>query len=136
MFKNAQVSISRNNHNMVTIRIEDEDSRNQVVAVEMDLESYGKLLTGLAHVPAQVTHSIHPDDAWKLGKKKITERVEVDTNGVYRKDEIKEMVRQDHALRGLYEDDWFIYSDGTTTQQRGNLHQYIIAKYVDPEPEE
>ena len=129
----AKVSITRDNHHKVWIEIDDGLSGCVVLRVKMELEDYAKMITGLSYMPAK--WEVTPNDKVlaKIRKRKEIKRVYCSfTKAGY--DEYREKqgaeVQRHFDESGLADDGWEIDSYGLTTQQHGEEHEYMIARYV------
>ena len=66
----ASVTIGRDSHGRVNIRIKDESSRQTVCEVRLTLEDYAMILTGMSEVEGIVEYG----KLSVVGKRKVTER--------------------------------------------------------------
>ena len=129
----ASVTISRNSHDKVMLRVTCDTSRVLISEVELSLEDYALAVTGLSEVNGQLVRHVSESNAAKIGLKKIVEDRSIDTDENWwklSKDEKRVYVQAD--LPTGYE----IQNDGCSTQQntRGK-HQYSICKWVPMEGE-
>lgn len=113
---------------MVSLTIHDEHSGDQVMEIEFSLKEIGLLITGLHGVKGIAT----VNTATNIAKKRETERVFCEKVTSYksnRKDDQRVAVIEDFEEK--YEQHGYsLQSDGTTTQQPTDKHEYIIKKYV------
>lgn len=126
----GKITISRLTSNVepdtIEIRIKDGNSAKIICEVSMDLESFAYALTGLGHIPC----SINLFNSYeKAGKKLITKTVSCFKVNTYNKEDRRKAVVEDFNVN--YKDEWELQDDGTTSQQNGSTHFYVIRKYVD-----
>mgnify|MGYP001609688580 FL=1 len=57
----AQISICRNNHEMVVLEIRDSVSRDTILELEMTAEAFGEAITGWARRPAKLCFNLDYD---------------------------------------------------------------------------
>lgn len=129
----ARVAISRRSTNQgdgsIGIAITDDASGILVCDVEMSLSDFAECVTGLAGSQAEFRSIANRYAADRFGKKKIVERVYCDKASG--KKEMADQVMSDFSKN--YSEEWELWSDGTSSQQNGKQHQYIICKYVETE---
>lgn len=128
-----KLGMSRNSNNQVTISVLDAHSGDLVLKAVMELDQTALFLTGLHGVTAAGQFNEEAVITKKRETKKVTcERVSMMDGG--------KQVQKDKVLSDFnnvwfdptvpYEDAWRIQSDGTSSQQRGDKHEYIIKRYV------
>lgn len=128
------LSISRNNHDKVVIRIEDVGSRIEFVQVELSLEQYAQAITGLNGVEGAMTvrHLEY------VGTQRIVEQRQAKYTGAIERPTTKDLRRwlQDHCV----EPGWTL-NDGLNDQRSvqktadgdGILINYQVIKFVEVE---
>ncbi|GAA0586370.1 hypothetical protein ACFQH5_20455 [Halomonas salifodinae] len=127
----VSVSISRpsrgDGREVMTIKVIDTTSRLPVVEFDMPLDDFMKCLTGQAEMPAEVTRFTPEDKRNFLGMTRVNRTVEC--GRVHGKEEQREVVLRHFAT---LEPGWYLFSDGTGSQQRGEHHQYIVHRWEEP----
>ena len=123
----GKITITRTASNrrddFISIYIGDANSGLRIMEIEIELEQFALLITGLARQDCNI--EIY-DNYGKIGKKKVTKNVwckRVCEKGLQRK-----IVLEDYKQ---YKDEWEIWDDGTSTQQNAKDHHYILCKYVE-----
>lgn len=125
----ANLTCSRGSSDNIGFIIKDEHSRDKILELTIPLKEFALLVTGLGGVKTKC----ELDTDANIAKKRIIERVHCEK--VYLssggKQGQKDLVQQhfEEHIRPLQEG-WEIHSDGTTSQQRGDKHEYVIKKYV------
>lgn len=66
----GRITLTRNTQDIVTIRIQDDNSRQQITEVSMTLENFALLMTGLSEVECQHETA---EDVSNIGKTKVIE---------------------------------------------------------------
>ena len=66
----GRITVTRNTRDIVTIRIKDDNSRQQITEVSMTLENFALLMTGLSEVECQHETT---EDVSNIGKTKVIE---------------------------------------------------------------
>ena len=125
----ANLTCSRMNSGVIKFNISDEHSGDNILELSMSLKEFALLVTGLGGIKAEC--DIDPDA--NIAKKRITERAHCDKVLAYKdmKQAQKDLVKQHFEENILIlNDGWEIHSDGTTSQQNNNKHEYIIKKYA------
>lgn len=127
----GNISITRDSHNNVNIRLRDKKSCTEFVDVHMSLEAYAMLITGLAEV--DVTGEVRGLET--VGKKKIQERRSyVPTGSTYTYD--KKALKQ-HIEDHLQEEGWIISASLSSQNsvvydgKGGVTVNYDVYKYVE-----
>ncbi len=92
----AQVTISRNSRDEITLRVKDESSRVLVCEVTLTLEDYALLITGMSEIPGKVSYG----ELDFVGKKKVIEQRKI----IYHTDN-KEEIRG-YLIELHLNDDW------------------------------
>jgi len=97
----GNVTLSRDNRNIVTIEIQDQQSRSKFVKICLTLENFALMMTGMSHVECEG----RVRDLHAVGKNKISEfrRVEIPSSMVYDRVVIENYVREN-----FQEDGWQI----------------------------
>lgn len=123
----ANLTCSRRNSGTINLTIEDEHSGDNILELTIPLKDFALLVTGLGGIKSEC--EINPDA--NIAKKRIVERVYCEKSVHYNKRDQKDLVQQhfeEHILP--LQEGWEIHSDGTTSQQHGKEHQYVIKKYT------
>ena len=130
----AKVTISRAGmssdpeKNDFYIEIEDSLSGNAIVRVKMTAQGFAMAVTGLGNTSARYDYVVDEMAASDLRKMRVVKSVCCEKTG-YNKDEQKaEVLRH---FNENYINEWRLKSYGTTTQQHGKKHNYVIVKYVE-----
>jgi len=126
---NGKISISRNNHNEINIRIRDDAARLEFLDVKMTPEDFTFLITGQAHVP--ITGEVKGLDV--VGKVKVMEERKVTTPSYMSRDRAEEWL-----LQNCQEEGWIINNNlGSQTSMKfnhaDNNHtlNYSVYKYIE-----
>lgn len=123
----CNLSITRNNHDVISLQITDERSRVRVATVELSPHVLAMALTGRADMKADLTRYCSPEEAALIGREKSTERVQCPR--YTDKNLQRSLVHTHFAESGLANDGWVLQNDGCTSQQAGDHHTYIIARW-------
>lgn len=107
----------------VEIKLKDESSRLIIALIEIGLETFARIITGLSEQECSMT--IH-DTYENLGKQKIKKHVSC--KKVFDETEQKAIVMADYEKK-YKNNEWLINNDGTQSQQHGQEHVYSIYKY-------
>lgn len=140
--KGATVTISKQGNQAGSgsfcIKIEDEASRETVVEVYMGLADFAEALGGLGCVKANYIHLVSSKEHKRLGKGKETKSVSFpkelykDVSYSERREYIRgiisELLENREDLKG-----WSLWSDGASSQQPTENHQFIVARWVEVE---
>lgn len=119
------VGISRNNRDKVNLQIRDEYSGDRVLEVSMTLEQYALVVTGLHGVSVE---GVFYDDA-HIAQERESQTVTCEKCGSFDKD-IQSALVLEHFKQNYEPYGWILQSDGTGSQQHGDLHKYNIKRYV------
>lgn len=133
MNKQARVTISSRHgagRECILLAVTDGSSGLRIVEVEMDLSDFAACVTGLAASPACLKFSPSQYGAERFGKKKVVERVTCERAIPGEKDVQRQAVST-HFAANYLPTGWELWDDGTTSQQRGDHHAYVICKYVE-----
>lgn len=121
----VKMGISRTNQNVINIEITDAHSGDNITRVEMSLEDYALLVSGLHGVNGKAIVNSQANIACS----RKTERVYCDDVDMDEAAQGKEVLR--HFKENYEKDGWKIQSDGLGTQQKTpGKHQYIIKRYL------
>ena len=123
------VGVSRTSNNEVTLQASDAHSGDRLTTINMTLENYALLLTGLhgVHGTAKVNENCN------VAKKRIVESVSMPKVGSYDKKVIKDAVYK-HFEENYKDSGWVIQNDGTQSQQRASgIHKYSNKRYENVE---
>lgn len=130
MKNKAEVTIGKRgfgSESRMYITITDESSRTRIVEVSMSLEDFAQALTGLASCGGTMESVVSPENVHKLGKECVTQEVFVEKN---RKKGIQSLIVEKDFIENWQEDGWEIFNDGLRSQQHGELHRYVIRRWV------
>ena len=122
----VSMGLHKSNNGVMQLSVEDEHSGDHIMEVSFTLEELALLVTGLHGVKGEATIYTKAN----IAKERETRRVFCDKVSSYNKEEQRKRVLQDIAEHHA-QDGWLLHSDGTTSQQRGSEHEYIIKRYVD-----
>lgn len=125
----VNMGMSRTNRNMVELSISDEHSSDLIARIEMSLQDFALLVTGLHGVKskAEVFEQAH------IAKKRETLSVDSGIGTYEYSSNLMPQLIEKHFKENYAEDGWFLQSDGAGTQQRNKTHFYVIKRYVDVE---
>lgn len=120
------MSMSRDSNNRIRFSVDDSHSGDTIIKVDMSLEEFGLMVTGLHGVKGIA--EFYPD--CNIAKKRETKTVTIDIDkfSTSKEDEL-DLVRRDFTEK--YESDgWELHSDGTRSQQNvSGKHCYTIKRY-------
>lgn len=120
-----KLGMSRSNQNKVVITINDAHSGDFILDAKMSLEDAAKFLTG--------THGVSADgrfnDKGNIAKEREVKTVSCARIDGYNKDLQRDLVEKDFNTYWR-EEGWLLHNDGTSSQQRGDKHNYVIKKYT------
>lgn len=117
--------VSRTSNGKVNFEISDHHSGDRIINIEFTLEELGLLITGLHGVKGIA--DVHTDA--NIAKKRETLSVTCDKQPSGDKVGQKAIVR-DHFENEYLPLGYLLHSDGTSTQQPTQLHQYSVKRYV------
>ena len=120
------MSMSRDSNNRIRFSVDDSHSGDTIIKVDMSLEEFGLMVTGLHGVKGVA--GFYPD--CNIAKKRETKTVTIDIDKFNTpKETIVGMVHKDFAEK--YEPDgWELHSNGTRSQQNvSGKHCYTIKRY-------
>lgn len=120
------MSMSRDSNNRIRFSVDDSHSGDTIIKVDMSLEEFGLMVTGLHGVKGIA--EFYPD--CNVAKKRETKTVMIDVDKFNTpKETIVGMVHKDFAEK--YEPDgWELHSNGTRSQQNvSGKHCYVIKRY-------
>lgn len=125
----ANLTCSRRSSGTIGFIVEDEHSGDKILELTIFLKDFALLVTGLGGIKSECELNTDAN----IAKKRIVERayckrVYLSSGG---KQNQKDLVQQhfEENIKPLQEG-WEIHSDGTTSQQRGDSHEYVIKKYI------
>ena len=123
----ARLACSRRNSDTIGFIIEDEHSGDKILELTIPLKEFALLVTGLGGIKSECELNTDAN----IAKKRVVERVSCEKSIYYNKRDQKDLVQQhfEESIKPLQEG-WEIHSDGTTSQQRGDKHEYVIKKYI------
>lgn len=110
----------------VLLQVEDEHSGDRIMEVSLSLKELGLLITGLHGVKGTATIF----DA-NVAKKRETKRVYCNKVESYNKEVQRQAVQEDFLQ--YKEWGWVMQSDGCSSQQNKERHEYVIKRYIDVE---
>lgn len=125
--ENALVTMSRTSDDLVRISVKDASSRLPICDLEMSLEEFGSVITGMSFVPAKALYVPNLYAAQRYGMVAKTERVACAK--VTGRKEQKEEVNKDF-VENYAPLNWELFDDGVGTQQNGHGHYYVIRKFI------
>ncbi len=123
----ANLTCSRRNSGTIGFTVEDEHSGDKILELTIPLKEFALLVTGLGGIKSEC--EINPNA--NIVKKRVIEKVSCDRSIHYSKQDQKDLVQQhfEDYIAPLNEG-WEIHTDGTTSQQNGKKHQYVIKRYT------
>lgn len=137
----ARITISKrasSRTGKINITIEDDTSQLRIVEVEMGLSDFAECLTGLGSCRAELVSIPNHYSTERYGKRKVVEHVLMPKEDIdyFNKESASNTVNQ-HFMENYEAAGWELWNDGCSSQQPERvMHQYIICKYVEQEPEE
>lgn len=120
------LGISRNNRDGVTLQVRDEHSGDRVLEINMSLEQYALVVTGLHGVEVE---GVFYSDA-HIAQERETQTVTCVKVNSYDKT-VKRASVLEHFKQNYEPLGWLLQNDGVNSQQYGDLHKYTIKRYVD-----
>lgn len=123
------VSLSRTSQNIVHMQVTDEKSGLIVLKLDMTLEQYALISTGLTHdnINGQV---LNTQQLVNIGKQRETKQITItDQESTHDKLKQAEIVLE-HFQEHYQHDGWLISNDGTERQQPTDYHTYSIFRYI------
>lgn len=123
----ANLTCSRGNSGTIGFIIEDGHSGDKILELTIPLKEFALLVTGLGGIKSKCELNTDAN----IAKKRVVERVSCEKSIYYNKRDQKDLVQQhfEESIKPLQEG-WEIHSDGATSQQRGDKHEYVIKKYI------
>lgn len=125
----GSISISRSSNKLVYIAIEDEHSSDTILEIELTLEDFGALVSGMGGMKGLM--SVYTDA--NIATERLVKKVIAESIPKYQhiKDNVREQVEQHFLTTPFAQDGWEILNDGTRSRQ-DNKHgyEYSIVKYV------
>jgi hypothetical protein len=121
----VSAGISRSSNGKIYFEISDHHSGDRIINIEFTPEELGLLLTGLHGVKGIA--DVYTDA--NIAKKRETLRVTCDKQPSGDKKGQRAIVR-DHFENEYLPLGYQLQDDGTNTQQKIQLHQYIVKRYV------
>lgn len=125
----GSISISRSSNKLIYITVEDDHSGDTILELELSLEEFGGLVTGMGGTTGLM--SVYTDA--NVAKKRLTKRVVTDSipKVTHDKNNARKLVEQHFLTTPFTEDGWEILNDGTRSRQDNkNGYEYTIVKYV------
>lgn len=125
------LSISKNSKDLVGIRVKCESSRTTFLELELTLEQYAQVITGLSEVEVEgVTRGLA-----YVGKTKIGERRSVELpDGLYNytKEPVVEYLKEHHQEEGWTQDLYLGSQNSITFDQKTKKYtaNYAVYRYV------
>ena len=125
------LSISRNSKDLVGIRVKCDSSRATFLELELTLEQYAQVITGLSEVEVEgVTRGLA-----YVGKTKIVERRSVELpDGLYNysKEPVVEYLKEHHQEEGWIQDLYLGSQGSITLDQKTKKYtaNYAVYRYV------
>lgn len=123
----GSITISRTNQDLVMIRIKDDKSLLPVVDMELSLENYALLITGLGSIKGELSVF---DNYESVAKERETKTITMPRVQSYDKKVIADAVVVHFKCLPEALEGWMIHSDGASTKQMGEVHKYSIKRYV------
>lgn len=123
----VNMSLSRTSKDDIRFSVEDEHSGDRILEISMSPQEFALLVTGLAGIKGKA--EIFPEA--NIAKKREVKRATCEKASYTSKQEQKDLVQEhfENNILPLHEG-WEIKDDGTTSQQRGKEHEYILKRYV------
>lgn len=120
---------------LITIEIEDKASRCQVGEIQISAEEFGFLLAGNGFNDAVMTLC---DNHEIIGKNAETDKVGIPKEifegigyAARRDGPGRDAVELYLQVNGYLTEGWFLWQDGFSSQQNGELHRVILRRYVE-----
>lgn len=132
--KNAAITISRysGSESGIRITITDEDSRLQLMEIDLTPEAFGNAVTGLGHVKGVVNEFISEVGFSRLGLVSCNRTITMPRPDSHTKEVVKKAAR-DHCHHLFSRLPVGIFGDGTDSQQGVHgVHRYVIRWWVPP----
>lgn len=126
----AQVTISRNNHDEISIEIIDESSGLHIIKVHMTPDQFAKAVTGVSFQHADITNPPTEYIVNNIGKSRETKDFIVDKVKSYKEEDQQDAVMASFNSSGLSADGWELFDDGTRSQQPTDRHRATIRRFV------
>lgn len=123
----VNMSLSRTSRDSIRFSVEDEHSSDRILEICMTPKEFALLVTGLSGIKG--TAEIFPEA--NIAKKREVKRATCEKTSYTSKQDQKDLVQEhfENNILPLHEG-WEIKDDGTTSQQRGKEHEYILKRYV------
>ncbi len=119
----------------ISIKISDEKSGMKIVELNLSLEDFAKCITGQAHMKGDLDFVIREEDRKKVGKKKELRTLCCEKQSYSKNEQRMTVLSHFDQWRREMGEEWEIWSDGTTTQQRNSHHEYTVCRYVEVDNE-
>lgn len=128
----VKLGMSRDSRDMINFRITDDKSSKRIIDVEMELEAFALIVTGLAGVDAKAT--LHNTDTVGLQRETdslVVDKMKYEKSWPFKKESVSKIVEEHFKNTGLESEGWEIFDDGTRVQQnQAGFHRYTIVRYV------
>lgn len=125
----GSISISRSSNKLIYITIEDDHSGDTILELELSLEEFGGLITGMGGTKGLM--SVYTDA--NIAKQRLVKKVIAESIPRYQhiKEDVSEQVKQHFLSTPFAKDGWEVLNDGTRSRQ-DNKHgyEYSIVKYI------
>lgn len=113
---------------VICIRITDKASGVLISETTIGYSEFTEALTGVSRTACN-TKVLSASDLQKVGKKKITKQMFCDKDFKGWGKEGQKIIVEKHFQENCADDGWQMFSDGTSTQQNGELHKYLVVKW-------
>ena len=123
----GSITISRTSNDLVVIKIKDNKSLLPVAEIALTVENYGWLLTGLSEIKGSL--EVY-DNYEAVAKERETKTITMPRIQPYDKQVISDAVAVHFKTLPEASEGWTIFQDGTSSKQSGEVHRYIIKRYV------
>lgn len=120
----VNMGLSRNSSGSVILYVKDEHSGELIVNCEMTPKELGLLVTGMHGIKAIADVNMEQ----VIAERRVTESVTCKrVDSLDREAQRQEVIN--HFQSNFDTSVWTIQSDGTSTQQHGREHRYVIKSY-------
>lgn len=130
----ARLTISKpsygNGDEYIELRVRDDTSGTNVLALKLTLDNFTRTITGLGEVKAEVDRFISPEHFEQLGKEKEVNQVPVIIEGksVY---DVRKMIQDDSSIIDSFiPDGWKLWNNGMSSKQEGKHYMITVCRYV------
>ena len=132
----ARLTISRTlggHDGYVSITVIDGTSRTTIVECKMGFEDFAKVVLGQAEMEADIKRIVTPEEADRLGKTCVTESrfCEKVKGGDEQSAEVQRAFETDPCNEAF-----ILFDNGIGTQQNGDMHRYVVRKWVETTSED